>query len=105
MLAQRPFRLLWLAHTMPAAGSAITQAILPILLYQLTGSVVQTAVLLLMTTMPYLLLGLPAGAVADRTNRRRVMLVGCAAGALVWAAPPRAGRTRAAPRRPPCPPD
>jgi MFS family permease len=83
MLAQRPFRLLWLAHTMSAAGSAITQAILPILLYQLTGSVVQTAALLLMTTMPYLLLGLPAGAVADRTNRRRVMLVGCAAGALV----------------------
>ncbi|MCU0494486.1 MAG: MFS transporter, partial [Chloroflexaceae bacterium] len=70
------FVLFWLARTVSLAGSAITTVALPILVFQLTGSAAQTALLAAMRVLPYLVFGLVAGAVADRVNRRR-MMVGC----------------------------
>ena len=48
----------------------------PILVYQLTGSALGTGVLAALQAVPYLLFGLLAGAIADRADRRRLM-VGC----------------------------
>lgn len=48
--------------------------VLPILVYALTGSPALTAFLTAIEVLPYLLFGLLAGAVADRLDRRRIMV-------------------------------
>ncbi|MEO9322538.1 MFS transporter [Nocardioides sp. C4-1] len=64
------------ARTVAMAGNALTLVALPILVYRLTGSATLTALVTAVETAPYLVVGLPAGALVDRWNRRRV-LVGC----------------------------
>lgn len=49
---------------------------LPILVFQLTGSALQFATLVAVEVLPYLVFGLPAGATADRINRRVLMVGG-----------------------------
>lgn len=72
----RSFQLLWLGQAAAIAGGQIRLVVLPVLMFQLTGSAAQTSLLLTVQAVPYLVLGLVAGAVADRANRRAVM-VGC----------------------------
>lgn len=74
--SNRGFRLLFVGQTTSEAGSAITRVVLPILVFQLTGSALQTAALVAVEVLPYLVFGLPAGAVADRVNRRVLMVGG-----------------------------
>jgi len=50
--------------------------VLPILVFQLTGSASLTALLLAIEAVPYLAFGLVAATIADRMNRR-VLMVGC----------------------------
>jgi MFS family permease len=63
------------AQLVSLLGSTITNVTLPILVFQRTGSALQTALIASLTVVPYLLFGLLAGAVADRINRRRLMIV------------------------------
>lgn len=56
------------------AGSQVTLVVLPVLVYQLTGSAVLTGLLLTVEATPYLLFGLIAGATADRVDRRALMI-------------------------------
>lgn len=70
------FRWFWASHSMSLAGTATTVVVLPILVFQLTGSASRTALLLTIQAVPYLIFGLVAAAVADRMNRR-VLMVGC----------------------------
>lgn len=70
----RPFMLFWLARTISLAGSAITAVVLPILVFQLTGSALQTALLATLEVLPYFIFGLFAGALADRVDRKRLMV-------------------------------
>ncbi len=76
LLRERSFGLFWGAHAISEAGSRITSVVAPILVYQLTGSALSTGVLAALQAVPYLLFGLLAGAIADRADRRRIM-VGC----------------------------
>ena len=76
LLRERSFGLFWGAHAISEAGSRITSVVAPILVYQLTGSAFSTGVLAALQAVPYLLFGLLAGAIADRADRRRIM-VGC----------------------------
>jgi hypothetical protein len=76
LLRDRSFGLFWGAHAISEAGSRITSVVAPILVYQLTGSALGTGVLAALQAVPYLLFGLLAGAIADRADRRRIM-VGC----------------------------
>ena len=76
LLRDRSFGLFWGAHAISEAGSRITSVVAPILVYQLTGSALGTGVLGALQAVPYLLFGLLAGAIADRADRRRIM-VGC----------------------------
>ena len=69
----RAFRKFWTAGSVSLAGTLVTSVVLPILIYQRTGSAWQTSLLVAIETIPYLAIGLVAGAVADRVDRRRLM--------------------------------
>src|SRR3954454_12514751 len=69
------FRRYWLARALSVTGSMVTAIALPVLVYRLSGSTVLTAVVTALESAPYLLTGLFAGALADRWNRRRVMVI------------------------------
>lgn len=84
----RAFVLFWLAGAVSVAGSVITSVVLPILVFQLTGSALSTALLSSLTVVPYLLFGLLAGALADRIPRRRLMVGADLLNALLLASVP-----------------
>ncbi len=77
-----------LASLISRTGSAITLVVLPILVYQRTGSAFQTALLTTIEVLPYLVLGLIAGPLADRADRRRLMVVCNAVSAVVMLSVP-----------------
>ncbi|TDU86813.1 putative MFS family arabinose efflux permease [Kribbella voronezhensis] len=68
------FRRYWLARSSSLTGSMVTAIALPVLVYRLSGSPFLTALVTALEAAPYLLVGLFAGALADRWNRRRVMV-------------------------------
>lgn len=57
-------------------GSAVSTIALPILVYQLTGSAAVTGLLFALRVLPYLCVGLIAGPIADRGNRRLLIIGG-----------------------------
>jgi MFS family permease len=63
-----------LARSVSWTGSMLTLVALPLLVFQRTGSPALTALLTALEALPYLLLGLLAGALADRWDRRRIMV-------------------------------
>ncbi|MFI5692659.1 MFS transporter [Kribbella sp. NPDC051586] len=82
------FRRYWLARALSITGSMVTAIALPVLVYRLSGSTVLTALVTALESAPYLLTGLFAGALADRWNRRRVMITAdCVNAALVGSVP------------------
>jgi Transmembrane secretion effector len=72
----RAFVVFWSARTVSFAGTGITVVVLPVLVYGMTHSPGWVAALGLIEFVPYLSFGLLAGAVADRMNRKKIM-VGC----------------------------
>jgi hypothetical protein len=80
LLRNRAFAVFWSARTISFAGTGITTVILPVLVYGMTRSPAWVAAVGLMEFLPYLAFGLLAGAVADRVNRKKIM-VGCDAAA------------------------
>lgn len=74
-LADPTYRRFLAARTVAMAGNALTMVALPVLVYRLTGSATLTALIAAAETAPYLVVGLPAGALADRWRRRRVLVV------------------------------
>lgn len=72
------------ARLISLAGTSVTYVALPVLMYRISGgSPLLTALVTAFEAMPYLLLGLPAGAVADRFDRKRVMSTADLVSALV----------------------
>ena len=70
----RDFKILLAGQGVSALGDAVTFTALPLLVLLLTGSGVQMGIVGVLELLPDLLLGLPAGALADRWDRRRMML-------------------------------
>ncbi len=70
VLADRQFRVLWIAQAVSLTGSAVTQVVLPLLMYQRTRSPAATSVLAATEAIPYVVFGPVAGVVADRVRRR-----------------------------------
>ncbi|RSS82235.1 MFS transporter [Streptomyces sp. WAC06614] len=68
------FRNFWLSRTVSGLGSAITTVALPVLVFQESGSPLLVALVAASATLPYLAFGLIAGAVADRVDRRTLMV-------------------------------
>lgn len=64
------------------AATQISRVILPILIFEMTGSALSTASVYMLQMLPYIFFGLLAGAIADRVDRRRIMLLANLARAL-----------------------
>lgn len=75
----RDWVLLWGGQLVSVAGTEIALLAYPLLMLALTNSPAQAGFLTAARTVPFLLLGLPAGALVDRWDRKRVMLI-CDAG-------------------------
>jgi MFS family permease len=74
----------WLtASTVNIAGSVAATAVLPIVVYRATEDPTAVSVLAVLEAAPYLLLGLLAGHLADRLDRRRLIIGGLLVAAVV----------------------
>ena len=82
------FRRYWLARVISLSGSVVTYVALPVLVYQITGSSLWTGLVTVSEAAPYLCVGLLAGAVADRLDRRRLMVATDLASAAVLGSVP-----------------
>lgn len=72
----RSFRLLWLSQSISYLGSQVTIVALPLTAVLVLGAgPFEMGVLLALTRLPYLLIGLPAGAVVDRVSRSGLLFV------------------------------
>jgi MFS transporter, ENTS family, enterobactin (siderophore) exporter len=71
----RDFWVVLVGQGISSFGDAITNTALPILVLALTGSGLAMGVVGVLSTLPDLVVGLPAGAYADRWDRRRMMFV------------------------------
>ena len=88
----RDFRLLWIGETTSQFGSAVTWVALPLIAVQaLHAGPFEVALLTAATWLPWLVIGLVAGAWVDRLPRRPVMLVCDALSMLLLAGVPVAG--------------
>lgn len=76
LLWHRDFRLLWFGETVSQVGTAMAVVAMPLVgVTVLHASTFTVTALVAMTWLPWLLIGLPAGAWVDRLSRRAVMLV------------------------------
>ena len=66
----------------------MTYVAFPVLVYSLSGSPLLTSLVAALEAIPYLMFGLPAGALADRFNRKRVMVAVDVINAVVLASIP-----------------
>lgn len=71
----RDFQVFLFGQGLSGFGDAITFTALPVLVLALTGSGLAMGIVGVLETLPDLILGLPAGAFADRLDRRRMMLL------------------------------
>lgn len=80
----RPYLLLMAGRTTQLVGSGIGSFAVPLIAYALTGSVAQAGVIAAIGQIGGLLMTLPTGVLADRADRRKIILAGAAMGAACW---------------------
>lgn len=78
----RDFILLWSGQVVSTIGTRITSVAYPLLVLALTGSPATAGIVGFAQTLPFLLFYLPAGALVDRWDRKKIMLA-CDAGRAV----------------------
>lgn len=71
----RTFLILWVTQTFSGLGSAVTSYALVVWSYTQEGSALATAGLMVSSYAPYVLCSIFAGALSDRWDKRRTMLV------------------------------
>lgn len=71
----RDFVLLWSGQLISTAGTQVTSLALPLLILAITHSPAQAGIVAACGALPRFLFALPAGALVDRWNRKRVMIV------------------------------
>ena len=76
------FMLLWAGELISAIGGGLTSFGLGVYVFQQTGSAGSMALVTLMAFLPALLLSVPAGVLADRYDRRLLMMLGDGCSAL-----------------------
>lgn len=76
------FILLWLGELISAVGGGLTSFGLGVYVFQKTGSATGMALVTLLGFLPTLLLSVPAGVLADRYDRRVLMMLGDGCSAL-----------------------
>jgi MFS family permease len=75
VLRQRNFSLVWFGGLISMAGDWMLAIALPVYVYTLTRSTLQTSLMLMAAFIPRLALGSVAGVFADRWNRKRTMIL------------------------------
>ncbi len=78
----RDYMLLWSGQIVSSVGTRVSQLAFPLLVLALTHSPAQAGLIAALRGLPYALFILPAGAMVDRWNRKRVMIL-CDAGRAV----------------------
>ncbi|MEA2623623.1 MAG: hypothetical protein QOH61_2533 [Chloroflexota bacterium] len=73
LAANRDFKIVLAGQSISALGDAVSFTAVPLLVLALTGSGVAMGTVGALQTLPDLILGLPAGALADRWDRRKMM--------------------------------
>lgn len=76
------FLLLWTGELISSIGGGLTSFGLGVYIFQMTGSAASMALVTLLGFLPTLLLSVPAGVLADRYDRRLLMMVGDGCSAL-----------------------
>ena len=69
------FLILWSTQSISQLGSSITAFALTLWLYEQTGSALSTAALTICSYAPYVLMSIFAGALTDRFDKKKTMLV------------------------------
>ncbi len=82
LLANRNFALLWVGDVLSEFGSQATAVAMPLLVLSLTGSPAKAGLVAFARSIAYPLSPLPAGVLADRFDRRQLMIL-CALGRAV----------------------
>lgn len=72
---QRDYMLLWGGQVVSTLGSTASLVVYPLLILALTRSPAAAGVAVALRSLPYLLFCLPAGALIDRWDRKRVMIL------------------------------
>jgi len=75
LLRNRDYMLLWLGQLVSSMGSGVSGMAFPLLILAITRSPADAGLAGLLRTLPYLFLSLPAGALIDRWDRKRVMIL------------------------------
>lgn len=86
--ANSDFLRLWGGQVISTAGSGMSRLALPLLVLALTNSPVEAGLIAAAQTVPFIVLGLPAGALLDRLNRKAVMIICDAARCLAFGSVP-----------------
>ncbi len=89
----RDFTVLWIGDTVSELGSALSMFAFPLIAYALSGSALTAAVVEAAYLGGLCATLLPAGLLADRVDRRRIMLVSSATGCAAYASLAVAGAT------------
>lgn len=71
----KSYLLLWSTQSLSALGSSMTSYALGLWLYQSTGSALKAALLTVCSYAPYVLMSIFAGALSDKWNKKRTMLI------------------------------
>lgn len=79
------FTVLWVGQTVSEVGSRMSMFVFPLLAYALTGSALWAAAAETAHLVGLCAMLLPAGVLADRLDRRRLMRTASASGALLYA--------------------
>lgn len=72
----KKFLLLWSGALISSIGSGLTSFGLSVYVFNTTGSVTNMSLVTLLAFVPTLLLSVPAGVLADRYDRRKLMMIG-----------------------------
>ena len=71
----KDFLMLWSTQSISQLGSSMTAFALTLWLYEKTGSSLSTAALTICSYAPYVLMSIFAGALTDRFDKKKTMLV------------------------------
>ncbi|MDE3091266.1 MAG: MFS transporter [Chloroflexota bacterium] len=75
LLRNRDYMLLWSGQVISTIGTGASQIVYPLLILELTHSPTAAGIAAALASLPYIIFSLPAGALIDRWDRKRVMIL------------------------------
>lgn len=71
---ERQFRLLFLGQALSIVGDRVTMIVLPFAVLSIGGSITDVGIVAAAGTLPFIVLGLVGGVLADRIDRKRILI-------------------------------